>query len=131
METLTPAPLKARRAGQPPEASIWAATTRSADARARRASRGSDASSPATPGRYGTEWTQALNAVASSIRRALARGCHTPRTLTTGGFASYLGVVDDPIIAPSALKHRLGEEEILHAYRNPIRVWDLGTDSSC
>jgi hypothetical protein len=35
-------------------------------------------------------------------------------------------VVEDPIIAPSALNHELGEEEILHAYRNPIRVWDLG-----
>jgi len=35
-------------------------------------------------------------------------------------------VVDDPIIAPSALKHGLGEDEIFHAYRNPIRVWDLG-----
>ena len=23
-------------------------------------------------------------------------------------------------------KHGLGEEDILHAYRNPIRVWDLG-----
>ena len=32
----------------------------------------------------------------------------------------------DPIIAPSALKHGLGEEDILHAYRNPLRVWDLG-----
>lgn len=32
----------------------------------------------------------------------------------------------DPIIAQSALKHGLSEEEILHAYRNPIRVWDLG-----
>lgn len=42
-------------------------------------------------------------------------------------FASYLGVVlEDPIIAPSALKHGLGAEDILHAYRNPIRVWDLG-----
>jgi hypothetical protein len=34
--------------------------------------------------------------------------------------------VEDPIIAPSALKHGLGEEEILHAYRNPVRIWDLG-----
>lgn len=32
----------------------------------------------------------------------------------------------DPIAAESALKHGLREEEILHAYRNPIRVWDLG-----
>lgn len=40
---------------------------------------------------------------------------------------SYLGEMpDDPIIAPSALKHGLGETEILHAYRNPLRVWDLG-----
>ena len=41
--------------------------------------------------------------------------------------ASYLGKVrDEPVIAPSALKHGLGEEDILHAYRNPVRVWDLG-----
>lgn len=26
----------------------------------------------------------------------------------------------------SALKHGLGESEILHAYRNPDRIWDLG-----
>ena len=32
----------------------------------------------------------------------------------------------DPIIAPSALTHGLTREEILHAYRNPIRIWDLG-----
>lgn len=35
-------------------------------------------------------------------------------------------MIEDPIIAPSALKHDLSEEEILHAYRNPVRVWDLG-----
>jgi len=35
-------------------------------------------------------------------------------------------VPGDPIIAPSALKHGVGEEDILHAYRNPLRVWDLG-----
>jgi hypothetical protein len=34
--------------------------------------------------------------------------------------------VGDRIIAGSAFKHGLDEEEILHAYRNPIRVWDLG-----
>ena len=40
---------------------------------------------------------------------------------------SYLGGESvDPIVAQSALKHGLGEEEILHTYRNPIRVWDLG-----
>lgn len=40
---------------------------------------------------------------------------------------SYLvNVLGSPIVAPSALKHGLGEEEILHAYRNPVRVWDLG-----
>ncbi|MCF8527821.1 MAG: hypothetical protein K9G24_10430 [Candidatus Nanopelagicales bacterium] len=32
----------------------------------------------------------------------------------------------EPIIAPSALKHGVGREDILHAYRNPLRVWDLG-----
>ena len=34
--------------------------------------------------------------------------------------------MDELIIASSAYKHGLSEEEILHAYRNPIRVWDLG-----
>ena len=34
--------------------------------------------------------------------------------------------MDEPIIAASALKHGLAEEEILHAYRNPVRAWDLG-----
>ena len=35
-------------------------------------------------------------------------------------------MVDEPIIAPSALKNGLQREDILHAYRNPLRVWDLG-----
>ena len=35
-------------------------------------------------------------------------------------------MVDDPIIAQSVLKHGLTDEEIPHAYRNPVRVWDLG-----
>ena len=26
------------------------------------------------------------------------------------------------------MKDGLGQEEICHAYRNPIRVWDLGED---
>lgn len=32
----------------------------------------------------------------------------------------------EPVIAPSAFKHGLSESDILHAYRNPLRVWDLG-----
>lgn len=35
-------------------------------------------------------------------------------------------VSDDPIIAPSARKHGVDDLDILHAYRNPIRVWNLG-----
>ncbi|MDO5093964.1 MAG: hypothetical protein Q4D79_11210 [Propionibacteriaceae bacterium] len=34
--------------------------------------------------------------------------------------------MEEPIIAQSALKHGLTEEEICHAYRNLIRAWDLG-----
>ena len=34
--------------------------------------------------------------------------------------------MDEPIIAQSALKRGLTEDEILHAYRNPLRAWDLG-----
>ena len=34
--------------------------------------------------------------------------------------------MDGPIIAPSALKHGVSEDDIIHAYRNPVRMWDLG-----
>ena len=34
--------------------------------------------------------------------------------------------MDDPIIAPSALKHGVDADQILHGYRNPVRIWDLG-----
>jgi len=34
--------------------------------------------------------------------------------------------MEDPIIAQSALKHGLTEDDIIHAYRNPIRAWNLG-----
>jgi len=34
-------------------------------------------------------------------------------------------VADDPIIAVSARKHGLSDEDIGHAYRNPIRIFDL------
>lgn len=33
---------------------------------------------------------------------------------------------DEPIIAASACKHGVDADDILHAYRNPIRAWDLG-----
>ena len=50
-----------------------------------------------------------------------------PPRIADRATASYLGTVPvDPIIAPSALKHGLDEPEILHAYRNPVRIWDLG-----
>ena len=32
----------------------------------------------------------------------------------------------DPVILESARKHGVAEEDMLHAYRNPIRVFDLG-----
>jgi len=31
----------------------------------------------------------------------------------------------DPVILASARKHGVADEDILHAYRNPIRVFDL------
>ena len=31
----------------------------------------------------------------------------------------------EPIIADSARKHGVSDEDILHAYRNPIRVYEL------
>ena len=51
---------------------------------------------------------------------------HQRRPGTTQRAASYLGSVDDPIIARSALKHGLSEADILHAYHHPIRAWDMG-----
>lgn len=49
------------------------------------------------------------------------------RGLDPPSVTSYLGGVrEEPIIAPSALKHGLDEIDILHAYRNPVRIWNLG-----
>ena len=31
----------------------------------------------------------------------------------------------DPFIAPSAFRHGISREDILHAYRNPIRIFEL------
>jgi hypothetical protein len=31
----------------------------------------------------------------------------------------------EPFIAPSALKHGISREDIWHAYRNPIRIYEL------
>jgi len=32
----------------------------------------------------------------------------------------------EPVIAPSARKHGVNDKDILHAYANPIRVFELG-----
>ena len=34
-------------------------------------------------------------------------------------------MVVDPVILASARKHQIADDEMLHAYRNPIRVFDL------
>jgi DNA polymerase III epsilon subunit-like protein len=67
-----------------------------------------------------------LSAKGEELRDSGTEFLFAPRRLTTDQVASYLGTVDDPIIAHSARKHGIGEEEILHAYRNPVRSWDLG-----
>ena len=73
--------------------------------------------------------TKAYRAAASGADTRPSRNPRQIRmfpTLDPLMFASYLGSMEDPVIAPSALKHGLGEHEILHAYRNPVRIWDLG-----
>lgn len=47
-------------------------------------------------------------------------------TLTLDKLTWRRGLAHHP---QSALRHGLGEEEILHAYRNPIRIWIWGTGS--
>ena len=40
--------------------------------------------------------------------------------------ASYLDIVPrEPILAPSAFKQGISEEDIMSAYRNPVRIFDL------
>jgi hypothetical protein len=34
-------------------------------------------------------------------------------------------MVVDPVVVASARKHRITDDDMLHAYRNPIRVFDL------
>lgn len=50
----------------------------------------------------------------------------TPRSrgIARGQPASYLGRAE-PVIAASALTHGIDRLDILHAYRNPLRIWDL------
>lgn len=44
--------------------------------------------------------------------------------VAVGSLSRYLWVVD-PVILASARKHGVADDDILHAYRNPIRVFDL------
>ena len=64
-----------------------------------------------------------MSAKASAASTSVTPG---PHPSTKQRAASYLGSVDDPIIARSALKHGLSEADILHAYHHPIRAWDTG-----
>ena len=34
-------------------------------------------------------------------------------------------MIVDPVILASARKHQIADDDMLHAYRNPIRVFDL------
>jgi hypothetical protein len=34
-------------------------------------------------------------------------------------------IVVDPVILASARKHQIADDDMLHVYRNPIRVFDL------
>ncbi len=35
-------------------------------------------------------------------------------------------MIVDPVVLASARKHQVSDDDMLHAYRNPIRVFDLG-----
>lgn len=34
----------------------------------------------------------------------------------------------EPIILPSARRHGVADEDMLHAYRNPIMIWEVEDD---
>ncbi|WOQ17566.1 hypothetical protein [Raineyella sp. W15-4] len=59
----------------------------------------------------------------SQLSRSYGIGEGLPDARQQGNLAP---VSDEPIVAASALKHGLEVYDILHAYRNPIRAWDLG-----
>lgn len=46
--------------------------------------------------------------------------------LPSAGKQVTLDLQSCPTIAPSAQKHGLHKADIMHAYRNPFRVWELG-----
>ncbi|TCP40778.1 hypothetical protein EV191_12828 [Tamaricihabitans halophyticus] len=33
--------------------------------------------------------------------------------------------LSDPVILPSARRHGIADDDILHAYRNPISAWEM------
>jgi hypothetical protein len=51
----------------------------------------------------------------------------TQLRLATAAYSKLTCCVD-PIILPSARKHGVSDEDILHAYANPIRIFDLDDD---
>ena len=65
---------------------------------------------------------------AEMVRRAAGlRDVRTARWLPPSNAASYLGVVlEELIIAPSALKHGLGKEDVLQRLPQPHPGLDLG-----
>ena len=88
----------------------------------------------ASPARMSTPLDADLSQHICGIRTPTGRtfpqqppaGTPGPHPSTTQRITSYLGSVDDPLIARSALKHGLSEADILHAYHHPIRAWDMG-----
>ena len=47
-----------------------------------------------------------------------------PLVATQGHSSRYVDAVE-PVILPSAREHGLSDDDMLHAYRHPIRVFDL------
>ncbi len=45
---------------------------------------------------------------------------------TRGPFRQGKLIVVDPVISESARRRQISDDDMLHVYRNPIRVFDLG-----
>jgi hypothetical protein len=48
--------------------------------------------------------------------------------LANGKQGNLLPAASEPIIAPSARKHGVDDEDILHGYANPVRFYDVDED---
>ena len=86
--------------------------------------RGRDPSPATTPRRHNAEYEYECDGDASSVIKCAAV-MERAYGFQTVAASSYIDGRMDPVILVSARKHGVADEDMLHAYRHPIRVFEF------